>query len=128
MAKHQGKIIAPANLNIQPHEMATARALADTGLDIEFIRRTWGNRVTSADVIINGVAWEIKSPIAGDKKGLERNLRKASKQSPNVIIDSQRIKGTSDEHIERVLRSLKPHIKAIRRLLFLNRKGCIIDI
>lgn len=128
MAKRQGKIIAPSNLNIQEHEMDTARAVADAGYDVEFARRTWGNRVTSPDVVINGVVWEMKSPLASDKKAIERNLRKACKQSGSIIFDSQRMKGSSDSNIEKLLRSICPHIKAIRRLWFINRKREIIDI
>ena len=116
MLKRQGKIIAPSHLNIQEHEMDTARAVADAGYNVEFTHRTWGNRVTSPDVIINGVIWEMKSPQASDNKAIERNLRKACKQSPNIIFDSQRMKGASDAEIEKRLRSIYPHIKAIRRL------------
>ncbi len=60
-----------------------------------------GDRVTSPDVVINGVIWEMKSPQASDNKAIERNLRKACKQSPNIIFDSQRMKGASDAEIEK---------------------------
>lgn len=128
MAKRQGKIIAPSNLNIQEHEMNSARAIADAGYDVEFAHRTWGNRITSPDVVVNGVVWEMKSPIASDRKAIERNLRKACKQSPNVIFDSQRMKGASDVETERRLRSLSEHIRSLRRLWFINHKREIIDI
>ncbi len=108
--------------------MDTARAVADAGYNVEFTHRTWGNRVTSPDVIINGVIWEMKSPQASDNKAIERNLRKACKRSPNIIFDSQRMKGASDAEIEKRLRSIYPHIKAIRRLWFINRDREIIDI
>ncbi len=108
--------------------MDTARAVADAGYDVEFAHRTWGNRVTSPDVVINGVVWEMKSPQASDKKAIERNLRKACKQSHSVIFDSQRMKGASDAEIEGQLRKLSVHIKAIRRLWFINREREIIDI
>lgn len=128
MTKHQGKIIAPSELNIQEHEMSTARAIADVGHDVEFAHRTWGNRVTSPDVIINGVAWEMKSPHSSDKKAIERNLRRACKQSTSIIFDAQRIKGASDAEVERRVRSIYPHIKGIRRLWFVGRDRKIIDI
>ncbi len=108
--------------------MDTARAIADAGYDVEFAHRMWGNRVTSPDVVINGVVWEMKSPQASDRKAIERNLRKASKQSQNIIFDSQRMKGASDAEIERQLRKLCLHIKAVKRLLFIDRDREIIDI
>lgn len=46
MKNKQGTIVAPSNLNILPHEMATARALADVGMDVEFVSRTQGNRAS----------------------------------------------------------------------------------
>lgn len=128
MSKRQGKIIALSQLNTQEHEMDTARAVADAGYDVEFTHRTWENRVTSSDVVINGVIWEMKSSLASDNKAIERNLRKAPKQSPNIIVDSQRMKGASDAEIEKRIRSSYPHIKAIRRLWFINRNREIIDI
>ena len=124
----QGKIIAPSGLNIQEHEMSTARALADAGYDIEFSRRTWGKRVTSPDVVINGVMWEMKSPLASDRKAIERNLRKACRQSANVVFDSQRMKGASDAEIERELRRLRRHVRAVKRLRFVNRRREVVDI
>ncbi len=87
-----------------------------------------GNKVTSPDVVINGVIWEMKSPQASDKKAIERNLRKACKQSPNIIFDSQRMKGASGFEIEKRLRSIYPHIKTVRRLWFMDRDREIIDI
>lgn len=128
MKQGNGHITIASDTNVQPHELNTAQAIATSGFDVEFVRRTWGNRVTSADAVINGVVWEMKSPQASDRKALERNLRKASHQSPNVIIDSQRLKGASDAEIEKRLRSICPHIRAIRRLWFINRRRSIIDI
>lgn len=101
MKQDNGHITIASDTNVQPHELNTAQAIATSGFDVEFVRRTWGNRVTSADAVINGVVWEMKSPQASDRKALERNLRKASHQSPNVIIDSQRLKGASDAEIEK---------------------------
>ena len=108
--------------------MITARAIADAGYDVEFSRRTWGERVTSPDVVINGVMWEMKSPLASDRKAIERNLRKACKQSSSVIFDSQRMKGASDAEVERELRNLRRRIKGIRRLWFVTRNRVLVDI
>ena len=82
MNDHRGRIIAPSNINIQEHEMDTARAIADLEHDVEFAHRNMGKRVTSADVVIHGILWEMKSPTSGSRKAIERNLRKAGRQSP----------------------------------------------
>ena len=116
MASKQGTIKAPSDLNIQTHEMESARALADAGYDVEFAHRIEGYRVTSPDVMIGGVLWEMKAPQAGNRKAIERNLRKASKQSANIIFDSRRMKGISDAEVERELRKYANLIRAVKRL------------
>ena len=128
MTKKQGTIKAPSDLNIQEHELSTARALADAGYDVEFAHETEGNRVTSADVVVSGVLWEMKSPQAGNRKAIERNLRKASRQSANIIFDSQRMKGMPDAEVGRELRKFAGHIKAIKRLWFVDRNRAVIGI
>lgn len=46
----------------------------------------------------------------------------------NVIYDSQRIKNLTDAQIERELRRIAPMLKALRNLLFVDRKRRIIVI
>ena len=110
MKKTRGKIIIAPDLNVWPHEYETARSLAMAGMTVEFIRRSEEYRTTSADVIIDGAAWEIKAPKAINPKAIERNLRKASHQAANIIFDSRRMKGASDGIIERELRLSLIHI------------------
>lgn len=55
--KERGKIIIAADLNVWPHEYETAKALAKSGLTVEFVRRSEEYRTTSADVIIDGECW-----------------------------------------------------------------------
>ena len=61
MKKTRGKIIIAPDLNVWPHEYETAKSLAMAGMTVEFIRRSEEYRTTSADVIIDGAAWEIKA-------------------------------------------------------------------
>lgn len=83
MKQPRGKIIIAPDLNVWPHEYETAKSLAMAGMTVEFIRRSEEYRTTSADVIIDGAAWEIKAPKAINPKAIERNLRKASHQAAN---------------------------------------------
>ena len=129
MTSMRGQIIIQSGANVWPHEMKTAEALAATGYSIEFVRRSEEQRVTSADVIIDGVVWEMKAPKASNMKAVEKNLRKAMDQSDCVIFDSRRMKGIPDYAIERELRVCATgRVKKRRRLLFVNRKAQVIDI
>ena len=109
--------------------MKTAEALAADGRTVEFVRRSEEQRATSADVLMDGIVWEMKAPTASNMKAVEKNLRKALDQSDCVIFDSRRMKGIPDRAIERELRVCATgRVKALRRLLFVNRHAQIIDI
>lgn len=111
-----------------PHEMATARALADAGYDVEFVHRTWGKRVTSADLVAGGVVWEAKSPSSGQLKVVEKHIRAALHQSRDVIFDCRRMKGLSDEVVEREVRKWTANLTHVRRMLYVNRRGEVVKI
>ena len=108
--------------------MATARALADAGYDVEFIHRTWGKRVASADMVVDGVIWEVKSPTSGNIRVVQKHIRAALHQSRDVVFDSRRMKGHSDEVIEREVRKWVANLTYVRRMLYVNRHGEVVKI
>lgn len=128
MKQPRGKIIIAPDLNVWPHEYETAKALAMTGMTVEFIRRSEEYRTTSADVIVNGLIWEIKAPESDKTKVIEKNLRKALHQSKNVIFDARRMKKLPDMVIEREVRKWCCELRTIKHLIYVNRGGevCII--
>lgn len=126
--KERGKIIIAADLNVWPHEYETAKALAKSGLTVEFVRRSEEYRTTSADVIIDGECWEIKAPISNKASAIDKNIRKALHQSKFVIFDSHRMKHVSDSVIERELRKSAGILRSMRHLLFADRHRSVIDI
>lgn len=123
-----GRVIIPQDVNVWPHELSTARVLASDGRCVEFLPRIDGNRARSADILMGGVVWEMKSPETGRLSSLQRVLRRASKQSSNIIIDDARMRGVSDAAVEKELRRLKPLVKAIRRLVFVSKGRDVVDI
>ena len=128
MGESRGRVIINAGADVWPHELATERRLAETGRDVEFPSKTIGPRVTSPDIIMNGIAWEMKSPESRKLAALERNLRKSKRQSPNVIIDAARMKGISDADVEDELRRLRPLVRSVKRLLLVKKSGEVVDI
>lgn len=126
--KHDGKIIIGREVNVWPHEIKTAQALADNGYTVEFVRKNEGKRMKSADLIIDGELWEMKSPTSSKLSAVEKNVRKALHQAARVIFDSRRMKGLSDAAVERKLRKIAPTLRSMRRLVFVNKRGNVIDI
>lgn len=129
MGKPKGKIIIESGLHVWDHELRTAEALTNEGYTVEFVRKSDVDHVKTADTLINGIPWEFKSPRASNMKAVERNLRRGIEQSPYIVFDSRRMKGIPDKAIERELRTCAvSRIRKLQHLLFVNRKGEVIDI
>ena len=128
MSQQQGKIIIARDLNVWEHELKTAKALADAGCVVEFIRRSEEKRAKSADALIDGVVWEMKSPTADNLHALDRNIRRGLHQSGNIVFDSVRMKKVPDSAVERELRKLAAELCSLKHLKFVNRKRAVIDI
>lgn len=128
MAKRKPNIHIPHNTQVWDHELQTAYALVSHGYSVEFLVRTNHPGVKTADIRLGGEEWEIKSPKTASVEGIERNLKRATKQSPNIIIDSYRVKNLRDSSIQRFLENKVHSQKAIKRILFINRRRDVIDI
>lgn len=128
MKDKPGKIIIAPDVNVWEQEYETAQALARAGLTVEFIRRSEERRTTSADAIIGGLVWEMKAPKADNARAIDRSLRRALHQSPNIIFDSHRMKKLPDAVVERELRKHAREMRSIKHLWFINRRREIIDI
>ena len=126
--KNKGKIIIPAGVNVWPHELETAKALANFGYTVEFKKKAEGIKVHSADAYINGVLWEFKAPNGSRLDTVERNLRRAKKQSGYIVFDSVRIKKVPDMAIRREILAKAPLITGIQKVIFINRKRECVDI
>ena len=128
MPKKQGQIIIQAGANVWPHELKTAEVLAEHGYSVEFVRRSEAHRAKSADALINGELWEMKAPRSDKASAIDKNVRKALHQAKCVVFDSRRMKKVPDTIVERELRKSADILRSMRHLLFVNRKGQVIDI
>ena len=126
--KLEGSIIIPANVLPWDHELKTAQALALHGYIVEFVAVSNRRNVKSADIMISGELYEIKSPVASKLSAVERNLKRAYRQSTNIIFDSRRMKCLPDKSIQKELIKQFKLTKNIKHMLFVNRKHEVIDI
>ncbi|HEY5805776.1 MAG TPA: hypothetical protein VIS56_00120 [Candidatus Saccharimonadales bacterium] len=85
-------IVIPVGMKPRPkiHEETAAEILANHfKSDVYFLET--GSRDTP-DVSIQGVEWELKSPIGGSANNIRKNMREAGNQSTSVVIDLRRSK------------------------------------
>ena len=95
------------------------------GHNIEFLPES---NINTADFLLDGIAYELKSPFTNRPDKLERNIKRALKQSKNIILDSSRIKGLRDDKLRCFLIKKAQEQKQIGNLIFITRHGQIIDI
>jgi hypothetical protein len=80
MAKYE--VIVKTDVNNRPkdHEMSAALILANYYFktDVVFLRPLANH---TPDLDVNGIKWEIKSPMGNGKKTIDNNFRMARKQS-----------------------------------------------
>lgn len=126
--RNRGAVRIPADIVVWEHELITARALARAGYVLEFLAAKDIKGTKSPDILMDKVKWEIKSPKTDKLSAIERNLKRATKQSSNIIIDSYRLRKIHDSTVQRFLAQKYKRQKAIKRLLFINRKRLVVDI
>lgn len=118
-------IYIPNGKNPWPHEMRVAKILSAAGHYVEFIEET---KLQTADIRLDGTEFEIKSPRSFNANSFEHTLKRGIRQSPNLIIDSSRMKGVRDDKIRVFLVNQARKQKQIKKLLFITKRGQIVDI
>ena len=119
-----GKTIIPSNASPWPHEIRVAKVLSKAGYTVEFIANS--NTSKTPDIWLNGVPYEIKSPVSNNIKAVERNLKRANKQSKNIIFDSSRMKRIPDSKIVASIKYRLNHQNTINEVIFINKYQEII--
>lgn len=132
MKKLKGKVVGEIDisaLNVPPekHEFDTAKYFAELGYNIEFIKPRYIKGQKNPDFRMNGKMWETKSPTKYSNATFEFNLKKAMKQSDNIIFDLRRLK-EQDETL--YLKNLVYRAKArkIKSLIVITRDDTKLDI
>ena len=82
---------------------------------------------TIGKVILPGGA-NLKSPTSSNLKSLQKVLRRAGKQSHNVVVDVARMKGVPDRDAQRELARLLPLVASVRHLRMVAKTRDVIDI
>ncbi|MCL2869798.1 hypothetical protein FWF48_03255 [Candidatus Saccharibacteria bacterium] len=123
--KREGKIIRPKGLKVQPHESNAVRTLEKHGFSGEMIEPVGikGNR--TPDLSLGGVLWEIKSPTGKSRQTIERQFKRAVRQSRNIIIDTRRTK-LDDAEIEGYIKLRLKNSRNTKKVMMINKRDKII--
>ena len=114
------------DVHLQDHEYATVKLLIENGFDIELIPPSQIKNLKMPDMILQGVPWEMKSPVADGKYTIKNIVQNASHQSENILIDLRRCK-ISDEIAIKQIRHYFELSKRIRRVKIITKDGGILD-
>ena len=120
----RGRVVTPADANPWPHEKQVAKIVALAGHYVEFIPEA---NIKTPDIYLERTIFEIKSPISNKIGAVERNITRALEKSPNVIFDSSRMKVRDDQIMRELIKRRKAG-KGLKKLLFVTKRGMIIDI
>lgn len=127
MKDKNGCVIIPGGVQPWPHEERVAKILAAEGYKVEFLAKS---TIRTADILLDGVEFEIKSPVTSKMNTFEHNLKRALKQSSNIIIDISRMDGRKMPEAKVksfLLLKCKQHPQ-IKRMLLITKAKQIIDI
>ena len=124
--RRQGQF-TPNGVLIEKHEYQTVLFLLDYGFDVELIRPSNIPKMHSPDLWMLGKAWEMKGPKGDSFASIDHILRRARKQSENVVLDVRRMKCDTRE-VVRYVRKLFKTSRHFRTIWLITKEGAILDI
>ena len=123
-------VIFPANSPVQPepHEVEAAWILAlHFRVVVEFLQPSEGYKMKTADIVMNGLIWEMKSPTGSGRTTIANQFHRASKQSSHLVFDARRVHVADDIVLAQVRQEVarRRHIKAV---LYIAKDGTVLEI
>ena len=120
-------IIDISGLNTVPeeHEFDVAKYFASMGKDITFLKPSRIPNTHTPDIQMDGLEWEIKSPVGNSKRTIETNFRQAVKQSHYIIFDLRRIKVPERQCLSQLEKEFAARTY-VKRLLVIMKNGQLL--
>ncbi len=113
-------------VHLQEHEYMTVKLFLEMGYDIELIPRSQIKGYRQPDIMMGGIAWEIKALIGNGKKTIENTLQGAAEQSRNIIIDLFRSKMPEEDAVKGYEQYFKQS-KRIKRIKIIKKSRETLD-
>lgn len=123
------EVIIPDNIKPAPekHEVEVAWILArNFKCIVEFLKPVAGYRMKTADIVMNGIIWEIKSPQGKSLKSTTKRQFKGLKQSRSLIIYTARTNLDDNLIIEQIKKEKTYH--RINQLIVVTKDKRVLDI
>lgn len=114
------------SVHIKDHEYSTVKLLLETGSDIELIPPSRIRGVRMPDIVMHGVAWEMKSPEGNGKHTIKNTIQNASHQSQNVVIDLRRYQLPEEGAIKELVKFFNLS-RRLRRMKIICKGDKILD-
>ena len=112
----------------EPHEIEVAWILArHYHTVVEFLTPSEGYKMKTADMVMNGIIWEIKSPTGKGNSTVPNQFKRAAKQSSHIVFDARRVQLHEDDVLRQVRRQLTVQ-KAVKVVLFITKAGTVMEI
>ena len=127
---NQFKVITPVDMKPRPdaYEEEVARILARKfQSDILFVPPINSLHAPDLQVVRDGKFWEIKNIRGNAKNTIEDNLKKAAKQSENVVISLLRTKMTPVQAAARIRHNLSRSHGNIKNVILITKGGKTLD-
>ena len=114
--------------NVEQHEIEAAWIIArHFNRPVEFLEPINDYMRKTPDVIIDGQLREIKSPIGKSRQNVERQLKRAIKQSQNIIFDGRR-SSINDSILVSRLRNEAKKYRSLKKLIFVTKDEKILEM
>jgi hypothetical protein len=109
-------------------ELSTATFLAiKYNKSIRFLKDSNIEGIKTPDIEWCGLRWEIKHPESGNHKTIQNLLRKALKQSDNIIFDLAKIRASMEEKCVHELEKQFNLTKKMQRLKVIKKSREVVD-
>jgi len=111
-----------------PHEIDVAWVLAyHYRSTVEFITPIDDYKRKTADIVLHGVVWEIKCPTGKSKSTISNQIRRASRQSAHIIIDTRHTKLQYSDIEKRVIFGVSGK-SDIKKVILIDKLGKVVEI
>ena len=130
MNKRNANVIIPAMLNNSPQkdEIEIAWIVAKKyNQTVKFLNPVNDYKRKTADIVMNGQLWEMKTPTGNSKNTIERQVKRATKQSHNIIIDGRR-SSITDDLFQLELKKQCTLRHSIRKLIYIRKNSEPVEI
>jgi len=129
-ARFMPMVILPADSPAlpEPHEVEVAWILArHFNTVVEFLRPVEGYKVKTADLVMNGLIWELKSPIGKGRTTVSNQFKRAVKQSSHIVFDARRVHLDENDVLRQIRREMRTR-KTIKIVIFITKAGAVESI